>query len=107
MSLTIRELVPVVKCKNAGPFRITIDLVFEEEKEYENVKEMNIITKDFVAEAYDISEKEIVAINEFDPAFAIKITLKRPIPSGDPDDPDVMGCQQRSPLLNAEVEDPR
>lgn len=106
MTTTIQDLVPFVKCKNAGPFRITIDLIFDDEDRYEIVKKANVITEELIAETYNIPKEDVVGIRDFDPASAIKINIKRPIPSGDPRDPDVMGCQQHVPILYAEVEDP-
>jgi len=40
---------------------------------------------------------------EFDPAYAIKFTIRRREPSGSPGDSDIFGCQQYPPLLDIEV----
>jgi hypothetical protein len=37
---------------------------------------------------------------EFDPALAIKFTIRRSIPSGSPGDGDIFGSQQYGPLLD-------
>ena len=42
---------------------------------------------------------------EFEPAFAIKFTIYRGVPSGSPGDADIFGSQQYGPLLDVEVPD--
>ncbi|MCF8070680.1 MAG: DUF4387 family protein [Desulfobacterales bacterium] len=40
---------------------------------------------------------------EYDPAFAIKFTIQREVPSGSPGEGDIFGCQQYPPLLDIVV----
>ena len=44
-----------------------------------------------------------VSVIPYDAALAIKITLPRLHPSGDPLDNDVYGAQQHAPLLGLEI----
>lgn len=46
----------------------------------------------------------MISIVAFDPAHAIKITLKRPLASGAVGDGDVYGAQQHAPLLGLAFE---
>ena len=46
-----------------------------------------------------------MAIIPYDVAYAIKITIPRLVPSGDPGDTDVYGAQQHAPLLDIEIPD--
>jgi hypothetical protein len=45
----------------------------------------------------------VVTIYNYDTASAIKITIPRPVISGDIDDTDVFGGQQYGPLVDLEV----
>ena len=37
-TVNIREVAQVVRSKNAGPFRLTLDILFKEREVYEQVK---------------------------------------------------------------------
>ena len=45
----------------------------------------------------------MVSVIHYDAAIAIKITIPRPVISGDIDDTDVFGGQQYGPLVDLEV----
>jgi hypothetical protein len=45
----------------------------------------------------------VVSVIEYDAANAIKVTIPRPVISGDVDDTDVFGGQQYGPLVDLEV----
>jgi len=51
-----------------------------------------------------ISYEDIINIVEFKPANAIKVTIKRPICSGDIGEKDVYGAQQHAPFLDLEID---
>ena len=57
---------------------------------------------DEVARRYGVP-RERVATHVYEPALAVKISLPRPIMSGDPGDRDVYGAQQHAPLLGIEI----
>ena len=103
MGTEITELVDVIRSKNAGPFELTFDLIFKDFASYERVKEADIINKKMVSELYQIPEDDITSIIEFDPAKAIKITIKRKRSAGALGERDVYGAQQHAPLLSLEV----
>lgn len=97
------DLAKTVRSKNASPDRVTFDIIFNKKENYELVKESKVLTRETVAKLYDISEEDITDFVEFDPAYAIKFTIRRPTPSGGPGDSDIFGCQQYPPLLDVEV----
>jgi len=97
------ELAKTIRSKNAGTDRITFDIIFREKENYEQVKKSGALTRETVAKLYGISEDRISDFLEYDPAFAIKFTIRRPQPSGSPGDADIFGCQQYPPLLDVEV----
>jgi DnaJ-class molecular chaperone len=99
---TLGSLSKLIRSKNAGPFELTIDIMFDEEKNYRRVKESNIISSDLISKLYNISNEKI-RITNFDAAYSIKITIPRPTISGSSDDTDVYGGQQYGPLVELEI----
>ena len=92
------DLAKTIRSKNAGTDRITFDIIFREKEIYEKVKQSGAI-----AELYQIPEERIADFVMFDPAYAIKFTIKRLRPSGSFGEGDVFGCQQYPPLYNIEI----
>ncbi|MEZ5100220.1 MAG: DUF4387 domain-containing protein [Thermoleophilia bacterium] len=99
------ELASVVRSKNAGPFQVTLDLLFAAEDEYRRVLASGRLTADEVAGRYGVASHD-VAIVAFDRVRAIKVTLPRrwgTRGSGSPGDRDVYGAQQHGPLVDVEI----
>jgi hypothetical protein len=94
--------VSAVKSKNAGPFRLTIDLFFDQD-DYEDVKSSGQVNQENIARVYDISQNSILGIYFVDFINAIKISLERPIPQGHPRETDIFGMNQHMPILSLEV----
>jgi hypothetical protein len=103
MGEKITELVDVIRSKNAGPFELTFDLIFKDFTSYKKVKEAGVINKGLISQLYQIPEDDISAIIEFDPAKAIKVTIKRNRSAGALGERDVYGAQQHAPLFSIEV----
>lgn len=103
MGIPITEVAEVIRSKNSGPYELTMDIIFKDFNSYENVKQKNIINKELVSSLYQIPEEDIISIINFDPAKAIKITIKRPLVAGAVGESDVYGAQQHAPLLGIEV----
>ncbi|MEM4721218.1 MAG: DUF4387 domain-containing protein [Candidatus Methanomethylicaceae archaeon] len=97
------ELAKTIRSKNAGPDKVTFDIIFREKEIYELVKKSKTLTPSKISELFDIPENRISDFVEFDPANAIKFTLYRKQPSGSPGDTDIFGCQQYAPLLDVEI----
>lgn len=102
MTTKITDVARVVRSKNAGPFELTLDIILRERSDYEHLRDNEIITREKIAELYGIPVEDVLHILCFEPANAIKITLKRPIPSGAPGETDVYGAQQHAPLFALE-----
>ncbi len=90
------DLARVVRSKNAGPFIVTLDLLFDSEECWKQVSKA--LTKELVAKAYVVDESNVLGIIPYRPALAVKINLRRKTPSGHPGDRDVYGAQQHIPL---------
>lgn len=99
----LRDLADIIRSKNAGPFRITLDVLFSDPKLYRAVRESGAITRETVAAAYGISQDDISSLFAVDMASAIKVTLKRRCAQGTRGESDMYGCQQHVPLMNLPV----
>jgi Domain of unknown function (DUF4387) len=97
------ELAKLIRSKNAGPFQLTIDLMFEDSTTYERVLKSGMISQERLASIYQVAPED-VRIIPYDSAHAIKVTIPRPIVSGDAGDGDMMGGQQYAPLVDLEIE---
>ncbi|MCB1550296.1 MAG: DUF4387 domain-containing protein [Hyphomicrobiaceae bacterium] len=102
---TLNELTDVFRSKNAGPFLITIDLMFGDRERYDRVLNSGALNAAEIAGRYGVSENT-VSIVAFPHALAIKITLPRVAGrrgSGSFADRDVYGAQQHGPLLDVAI----
>jgi hypothetical protein len=97
------DLARVLRSKNSGPFELTLDIIFDDAEKYERVKESGVIDRNLVCSLYGIPPEEVYHLVFFDPALAIKITIKRPIESGGIGDTDVYGAQQHAPLFDVSI----
>lgn len=100
MKYRLYDLADVIRSKNSGPYELTFDIIFKDEETYRFVRDAGVINRKSFASMYGISQEMILAIIAFDPARAIKITIRRPLCSGDPGETDVYGAQQHAPLLD-------
>jgi Domain of unknown function (DUF4387) len=98
----IREIAQVCKSKNAGPFEVTIDVVFDDPVMFERVKAANILGPELFARLYGVDPAQVL-FTIYDAGYAFKATLPRRIPSGDLGDTDVYGAQQHAPVLDVEI----
>lgn len=106
MRMRLRDYCSVIRSKQAGPYRLTFDLVFSHRDFYQTVKDAGALTRDVIARAYRIAPDTVVGVYYYDPVSAVKITLVRPRVAGDLGDGDVYGCQQHVPLLGLTLELP-
>lgn len=102
-TVKLEDLAKVIRSKNAGPDKVTFDVIFKSREEYEAVKASKALTPETVTELFGVPRERVSDFVEFDPACAIKFTLYRSIPSGSPGDADVFGCQQYPPLMGLEI----
>jgi len=99
---TLVELARVIRSKNAGALNLTLDIMFDSVVAYERVVSSGVISASTIAPLYAV-DAHSVEIIPYPVANAIKITLPRERPSGDPGDGDVYGAQQHVPLLTIEI----
>jgi hypothetical protein len=104
MKTKITDIASVIRSKNSGPYEITFDIIFNEYKDFERIRDLECINEELICSLYSLTSDKIVSIIAFAPAKAIKATIKRPLCSGDIGETDVYGAQQHAPLLNLEFE---
>ena len=102
-TLPLYRLARVIRSKNAKPYLLTLDVIFNNEDLFEYVKQKNALTKEAVLQAYNLPEESFVSSFIFDEGLAFKFTIKRPIAQGSPGDSDIYGAQQHVPLMYIEI----
>jgi hypothetical protein len=101
---SILDAARVIRSKNSGPFELTLDIIFKDRGTYEFFKTRKLINPALVAKLYKIPVTDILGIVWFEPANAVKMTIRRPLSSGAPGESDIYGAQQHAPLLAIEYE---
>ena len=100
--MRLQDLAKVVRSKNAGPLKLTLDVMFEQERDYQRAVQSPALTPVRIAALYGVPA-ETVQVYPYAPALAVKITMDRKIVAGSPSDGDVYGAQQHGPLLGVEL----
>ena len=97
------DIAKTIRSKNAGVDRITFDVIFAARADYDLVRRSGVLSRAAVCRIFAIPESRIADYVEFDPALAIKFTIRRSVSSGSPGDADIFGSQQYGPLLDIAV----
>ena len=98
------DIASVIRSKNSGPYELTFDVIFKDFETCGKVKAAQAVSKEKFCALYGIPETDVFHLVYFDPAKAVKITIRRPIPSGALGETDVYGAQQHAPLMGMEIE---
>jgi hypothetical protein len=96
------ELARLIRSKNAGPFELTFDIMFDDEVTFERVRRSNVLSAELIAAQYrlPVSEVKFFVVPE---ALAFKASIPRPHFQGDVLDSDGHGGQQYAPLIFVEI----
>jgi len=100
----LRDYAKIIRSKNAGPYRLTFDILFKDDASFAAVRECQAVTKKSVAHAYGVPIEQVSSLFMVPMGRAIKVTLLRPKGQGDFGDSDMYGCQQHAPLLDLPVQ---
>jgi uncharacterized protein DUF4387 len=100
--MQLQDFAQVVRSKNAGPRRFTLDIIFRNDADYQRVAQSDVLTSERIAPLYGVS-RDAVKVIYYPLGRAIKIVVPRSIMSGDPGDRDVYGAQQHTPILGLEI----
>ena len=104
MKKSILDAARVIRSKNSGPYELTLDIMFKDRALFELFRSRQIISTELICRLYSVSPVDILGIVYFEPSNAVKVTIRRRIPSGAPGDTDIYGAQQHAPLLGIEFE---
>jgi hypothetical protein len=99
---TLARLARLIRSKNAGPFELTFDIMFDDAAAYERVKRSGAVSREVVAACYRLPVDQ-VKFFYCDAALAIKASIPRPFTQGDLRDSDGHGGQQYAPLMDIEI----
>lgn len=100
----LMDITQLIRSKNAGPFLLTFDFMFDRFEDYCRVRDSGVINREIVSKLYG-TPKDDVEIYCVDAARGIKVTIPRPIIQGDLEDTDCHNCQQFAPMLDIEIPD--
>jgi len=104
MSTRLIDIATVIRSKNAGPGELTLDIIFKTREWFDRVVAADAINKQLIARLYQQPEEVVASVVAFEPASAIKATLRRSLASGAVGDTDIYGAQQHAPLLGVVFE---
>ena len=99
---TLGELAGLIRSKNAGPFVLTFDIMFDDRADYVRVRDSGVVTRERIAAIYGLSPVDVQFFH-CDHALAIKASIPRPTTQGDVSDSDGHGGQQYAPLMDLEI----
>lgn len=102
-TVPLRDVARVIRSKNAGPFELTLDVIFGDAELYTRIREANVFTAARVAALYRVPTSSVLKVVHYAPALAVKMTIARPLASGALGEGDVYGAQQHAPLLDLEL----
>lgn len=103
MSEELRNLAKTIRSKNAGVDHITFDIILRDRMTFERVRDSGVLDVQSIARLFGIEPERVSHFSSFEPANAIKFTIRRLRPSGSPGESDVFGSQQYAPLFFVEI----
>ena len=101
--ITLSDIATVIRSKNAGPFKLTLDIFFNNKEDYLAFKNSKILTKDLIAQLYGIKPEKVELIFYLDEALGVKISFIKPVASDELGSSDIYGAQQHAPLLDIKL----
>ncbi len=96
------EIARLIRSKNAGPFELTFDIMFDDEESFQRVKDSNALSRQVIADLYQVPFED-VKFFIVPAALAFKASIPRPRFQGDLLDSDGHGGQQYAPLLDIDI----
>lgn len=101
--MKLSDLASTIRSKNAGVDHITFDIICSERPNFERVRDSGALDRAAVARLFKVDEARVTDFVVFEPANAIKFTIRRLRPSGSMGEHDLYGCQQYAPLFDVEI----
>lgn len=102
--MRLGDCTKLLRSKNAGPFMLTMDLLFHDMASYDRARRCGLLEPGRLARLYGV-DPALVKVFLVPDVLAIKISFPRPIPSGGEGDNDVYGCQYMARLARLPIPD--
>lgn len=120
----MKEVASIIRSKNAGPFEVTFDILFDDTATFERVRASDVLRNEVIMKLYSIKDEATIVTNMyFEAALGWKCTIVRPkgseqgrfvlefnsvfdavlIDDCSIGERDTFGTQQHAPLLDIEV----
>ena len=103
MSERLQHLARTIRSKNADVDHVTFDIILPDPETYRRVRDSGALDAAAVARLFGIEPERVTDFTAFEPANAIKFSIRRRQPSGSPGESDMFGCQQYAPLFGVEI----
>ena len=100
--IPLGKLAKLIRSKNAGPFWITFDIVFENEDDFVRAVSAKVLTKEWISGTYKIPQDTLIFV-KIPAARAFKFSFPRPRIQGDLGETDMYSGQQYAPLLELQI----
>jgi len=100
--VALGELARLVRSKNAGPFWLTVDVMFDDRAAYRRALASELMDRDRMGRLF-AEAPDRVMITALENALAIKVSFPRRHSAGSPRDGDVLGGQQYAALLDLPI----
>ena len=71
----LKDIAKACKSKNAGPYELTLDIMFEDAATFDKVRKTGVICPELIARLYHVPVASVV-FTEFAPAHAYKATIE-------------------------------
>jgi hypothetical protein len=97
------QFTKLIRSKNAGPFELTFDIMFKDDDCFREVMTGGKLSAEVIAQLYNVNLKQ-VKFFVIQSLLTVKISIPRPVFSGDVADTDVYGGQFHSPLVRLPVD---
>jgi hypothetical protein len=99
------ETAKLIRSKNASPWELTIDIMFDDQASYDRAADSFLAHKATYAQLYHLDVSQI-RVFRHPMALALKVSMPRPAPAGGLNETDVFGGQFHSPLVHLDIDDP-
>lgn len=101
----VSEICRHVRSKVAGPFWVTIDLMFDDQENFDRYSRSPQLSAESVAKVYGV-DPETVSLFPIPSLKVLKISYPRPVPQGGVEERDLHSGQQYAYLLDVELSAP-
>lgn len=96
------ELAFLIRSKNAGPFELTFDIMFDDIDTFRRVESSGALSRALIADIYRVPIED-VRFFAVPSALAFKASIPRAQFQGDLKDTDNHGGQQYAPLIDIDI----